>query len=304
MIKLRLISALFLVLTTAFAAFAQRARPRPAPKARQIVFAVLSDGKTVEPIGFWEKGKLEQALDNAAEAARIAAFHRTYYKPAAVYRLIFGGSNAGTVTVKSSDPKAECSANTASVGFASPKARLKGHVMALATNVVTPTKGSGVRRLPTAAERGEIEALVRAEFERQGVKPAAARNLKYHNLTALDVDGDAKIELVGTFWVETEPKTRALLFFIGEKGADDKYTFGTTDYRLIEEKDVMNGEIATLDDGIYHERLLDILDLDGDGAGEVFTYVQSFEGAGFNVYSRAAGKWSKIFEGANYHCAF
>jgi hypothetical protein len=292
------------VLLFVTASFGQKARPKPAPKVRPIVFAVLNDGKIIEPIAYADKGKLEQAIDNAAEPAKLSAFHRSYYKPATTYRLMFGGANMGAVTIKSADPKAECSANTADIGYTSQRAKLKGNVMALATNVATTTKVSGLRRLPTAAERSEMEALVRSEFERQKVSTQTAKNLKYHNLTALDVDGDGKIELVGTFWVEIEPKTRALLFFIAERGADGKYAFGTTDYRVIEEKDVMGGGIAMVDDGVYHERLLDILDVDDDGVAEVFTYVQSFEGAGFNAYRRADGKWTKIYDGANYHCGY
>lgn len=284
--------------------FAQKARPKPAPKAKPIVFAVLSDGKVIEPIAFADKGKLEQAIDNAAEAPRLAAFHRNYYKPGATYRLIFGGANAGTVTVKESDSKAECSANTAMITFISQRAKLKGNVMALATNVVTTTKGSGARRLPTAAERAEIEALVRSEFQAQKIDTAVAKNLKYHNLTALDVDGDGSIEFVGSYWVQPGAKTRALLFFLAEKGADGKYGFGTIDYRVIEEKDVMSGEIGNVDEGVYHERLLDILDVDNDGVAEVFTYVQSFEGASFNAYKRDKGKWAKVYDGANYHCGY
>jgi hypothetical protein len=67
----------------------------------------------------------------------------------------------------------------------------------------------------------------------------------------------------------------------------------------------MSGEITALDEGIYHEMLLDTLDYDADGTGEIFTHVRSFEGAGFMVYKRGAGgKWTKVFEGSNYHCAF
>lgn len=293
-----------LVLATAVPAFAQKPRPKPAAKARPIVFAVLNDGAVIEPIAFADKGKLEQAVDNAAEAAKLTAFHRSYYKPASTYRLIFGGADAGTVTIKNSDPKAECIANTANVSLISQRAKLKGNVMALATNAVSTTKASGIRRLPTSQERAEIEDLVRAELTRQKINSSSARNLKYHNLTALDVDGDGSVELVGTFWVETDPKSRALLFFIADKGSGGKYSFGATDFRLIEEKDVMSGEIATVDGGVYHERLLDVLDLDNDGSAEVFTYIQSFEGAGFNAYKRTGGKWTKVYDGANYHCGY
>lgn len=302
--RLRWIGIVLSVCSLVPAATAQNARPKPAPRTRPIVFAVLNDGKVIEPIAYADKGKLVQAIDNAAEAAKITAFHRSYYKPATTYRLVFGGADAGIVAVKSADPKGECIANTANVTLTSQRAKLKGNVMALATNAAAITKGSGLRRLPTLAERSEIEALVRAEMERQKIAAAVAKDLKYHNLTALDVNGDGIIELVGTFWVEAAPKSRALLFFIADKGSDGKYSFGATDYRLIEEKDVMSAEIATVDDGVYHERLLDILDLDNDGSAEVFTYVQSFEGAGFNAYRRSGGKWTKIYDGANYHCGY
>ncbi len=283
---------------------AQTAKPKPRSKALAVVFAVLNDGKVVEPIGYVDKGKLAPTVDGASEAPKLAAFHRQYYKPAATYRLIFGGADAGTVTIKSSDPKAECIANTAQITFASTRAKLKGNVMGLATNATTTTKGSGVRRLPTAGERSEIEALVRAELAKQKVAESAAKNLKYHNLTALDVDNDGIAEQVGTFWVDTGTTSRALLFFIAFKNSDGKYTFGHTDFQNVEEKDVMSGEIKDMDAGVSHERLLDILDIDNDGVAEVFTYAQSFEGAWFNVYKRTAGKWANVFEGYNYHCGY
>lgn len=283
---------------------AQRTRIKPAAKPKSVIFAVLNDGKVIEPIGFVTAGKIDHAVDGGSEPAELSSFHRSYFKPAGTYRLIFGGSNAGTVTVKSSDPKSECAANTAEITFTSPTAKLKGNVMGLATNAATTTKGIGVRRLPTEAERSEIEALIRSELTAQKVSTSAAKALKYHNLTAMDVDADGSIELIGTFWVETGATSRALLFFIAEKGTDGKYTFGFTDFRNIEQKDVMSGEISSVDTGIYHERLLDVFDIDNDGTAEVFTYIQSFEGAGFNAYRRTGGKWVNIYEGSNYHCGF
>ena len=295
---------LILVGTLSISVLAQKSRTKPAAKPKSVVFAVLNDGKLIEPIGYVTAGKVEQAVDGAAEPVALTSFHRTYYKPAGTYRLIFGGTNAGTVTVKSSDPKSECTANTAEITFTSPKARLKGNVMALATNAATTTKGSGVRRLPTAAERSEIEALVRTELSKQKVSTSAAKDLKYHNLTAMDVDADGTAELIGTYWVDTSPTSRALLYFIAEKGSDGKYAYGFMDFRHIEQKDVMSSEISSVDTGIYHERLLDVLDIDNDGTAEVFTYIQSFEGAGFNAYRRTGGKWANIYEGSNYHCGF
>lgn len=300
----RPLSGFLVVLTLAIVAAAQKPRPKPLPRVPPIIFAILHDGKTIEPVAQIEKGKLVQPVSGGDEESKILAFDRAYYKIGTTYRLIFGGANNGTATVKSFDPKMECSANMADITFASPRARLKGNVMALATNAIVTRKGSGVRRLPTPAERTEIEAMVRAELAAKGVSRDPAMNLKYQNLTALDVDNDGKIELVGSFWIDTGKTTRSLLFFIADKDSGGKYAFGYSNYETVDQKDVMSGDIATVDEGVYHELLLDVFDYDDDGTAEVFTYVPGFEGAGFNAYKRAEGKWTKIFEGSNYHCGY
>lgn len=284
-------------------AFAQKKRPAPPQKPKPIVFAVLNDGQTLEPIALIDKGNLVEASNGSDDGAKLKTFSTTYYKPKTVYKLVFGGVDAGTVTVKSNDPTAECSTNLATASYSSPKAKLKGMVMGLATNAAVK-KGTGVRRLPTAAERTEIETLVRAEFVKNKVSANAAKSLKYHNLTALDVDADGKAEMVGSFWVETSATTRALLFFIADKGANGKYGLGYSEFRSIKQEEVMSEDIKNVDDGIYHELLLDAMEYDGDTTAEIFTYIQSFEGASFTAYSRHDGKWVKAFEGSNYHCGY
>lgn len=291
-----------ILLTAGLPVLAQR-KKAPPPKTKQIIFAVLNDGATLEPIGYIEKGKLMPTVNGSDEEKIISAFNKTYYKPKGAYNLIFGGANAGSVLIKSSDSNSDCSKNMATVASTSSKAKLKGKVMALATNAAGKS-GSGVRRLPTATERKEIEMLVREEFIRNNVSGSAAGNLKYQNLTALDVDGDGKAEMVGSFWVEPSADERGLLFFIGEKKANGKYAMAFSEFRSVKKNDVMSGEVKDLDEGVYHELLLDTFDYDADGTGEIFTYTQSFEGAGFNSYKRAGGKWTRSYEYSNYHCGF
>ena len=287
---------------TAVTAQAQRAKPKTAPATpKPIIFAVLSDGTTLEPIALVDKGKLVQTVDGGDEVKAITAFTRTYYKPGARYKLIFGSAVSGSVEVTKSDPRSECFKNMAVAKTRVDKTPLKGLVMGLATNVPLKSTAPAFRRRPTTAEREEVEKLVRAEFSKQGV---TAETLRYHNLTALDLDHDGKAELVGSYWAETEATKRALLFFIAGKGSDGKYAFGHDEYRMIEQGDTMSGDIKSVDDGVYHELLLDAFDYDGDGTSEVFTYTQSFEGAGFNVYQHDGSSWKRVFDGSNYHCAF
>lgn len=275
------------------------ARPKP------IIFAVLDDGKTLEPIGEIDKGALVETVNGSGDPKSLAAFASTFYKPNAKYSLIFGGKLNGTVTVKSSNTKADCNKNLATVTTQSPKAKLKGFVMGLATDARTQPTALGVRRLPTVAERAEIESLVRAEYAKQGVSADATKDLHYYNLTAIDADNDGKAELVGSYWVESSAKERNLLFFIADEDSDGKYQFGYSEYSKVTPKEIMSGEMKDLDQGIGSELLLDALEYTGDTTAEIFTVIQGFEGNTFHVYSRGKdGKWARVFESSNYHCAY
>ncbi len=257
---------------------------RPAP-LKPLIMAVLNDGKTVEPIAFLNKGKLEEPAAGDADQKPLAAFVKNYYPVNKVYSLIFGGASVGTVTIKGADPSRECSRN-------------------MATNAKLAKPGTGVRRLPTVAERAEVELLVREELSRNNVPASSSKTLKYQNLTAVDVDGDGRVELVGSYWSDTSAKSRALLAFIADLGTDGKYALGYSSFNSVEEGEVMSSDIKDIDTGVYHERLLDLFDVDGDGISEIFTYTMSFEGAGFNVYKRTGGKWASIYEFSNYHCGY
>lgn len=300
--KNTIFAKVFASLTIVFiltASIAAQTKPKP------IIFAVINDGKWVEPIALIEKGELTKASDGGDDSAEILAFTKAYYKPKTAYKLVFGGADAGTVTIKKSDPTQECSRNLADVTTVSTSAKLGGMVMGLATSAPINKTIKALRRKPTTVERTEIEALVRAEFTKQKVKTSALKALRSHNLTALDVDGDGNAELVGSYWVAPSAASRALLFFIADKGKNGKYSFGFSEYKSMTQEEMMSGaEITALDNGIYSELLLDVFEYNGDNVSEIFTYVQGLEGSGFNAYKREKGKWVRAFEGSNYHCGF
>lgn len=299
------IFVVFLVmLFITFGVSAQR-RGSSKPVAKKMVFAVLNDGRSIEPIGEIDKGALVAPMNGESDDKSLIRFASTYYRPKTSYNLIFGGKQNGSVIVKSSDPKAECSKSTAMVATQSPKAKIKGLVMALATNEVGSKTASGVRRLPTPAERTEIEALVRAEFSKQNMSPEAVAKMNYHNLTALDVNNDKIPEFVGTFWTANAPDERNMLFFIAEKDKSGRYELVLTDFNTTKKDEVMSGDLNDLDkEAIGHELLLDVMEYDGDDTAEIFTLKKAFEGFNYYVYSRRDGKWTNVFEGYNYHCGY
>jgi hypothetical protein len=299
-IVFRGIIALTAALCAATVVTGQKLKPKP-PTQKPIIFAVLNDGTTLEPIAFVGK-KLTAPVNGSDNQAKIAAFDKLYYRAGTTYRMIFGGANAGTVDVKNFDPQAECSRNMANVAVRGNEAPLKGLVMALATNAASKSSATGYRRKATAAEQVEMDALAKAEFIKQKLTP---KTLHYQNLTALDVNNDGQPEFVASYWIEIDKLTRGLLFFIAHRLTSGKYSVGYRGYRAVDQSSLMSGaEIKMIDEGTLHELLLDSFDYDGDGTNEIFTYTQSFEGAGFDVYRRSGGKWIKAYEFANYHCAY
>ncbi len=271
-------------------------------KTKQAVFSVINDGTTIEPIAFIENGKLVSGGgDDASQQASLA---KTYYKKGAKFDLIFGGVSNGSVTVTKSNVGTECGGSSASASFKSTKAKLKGFVMALAVNFKPTSKGSGLRRMPTANERAEIDSLVRSVYANHKVPAASYKQLHYQNLTAVDVDNDGVPEFVGSYWLAPKADQRDLLFFIAEKGKNGKLAFTYSDYQEVTSDKVMSGDLKDIEKGIYQPLLLDLLDVDNDGTAEVFTLSGAFEGNNYAVFKRSEGKWTKVIESYDYRCGY
>ncbi len=294
--KRKILIILSIALLLVSAAYAQKTTPK------RTIFAVLNDGKTLEPIAFIENGKLME-LGEEASGEKTPEFVKANYKPKTKYNIIFGGANVGTATVTKDLADTECAANQAQISVVSTKFKPKGFLMGLATNATQKANAKLIRQMPTAAERAEINKLVMAEMKSNEIAIKNTGELRYHNLTKLDVDGDGNAEFVGTYWYNTAAKKRSLMFFIAEKNAGT-ISIPFTKFNEVDEENVMSGEIKTIDEGVYHELLLDMFDYDNDGQSEIFTYSQGFEGSNFNTYKRVGGKWTQVLETSNYHCGF
>jgi hypothetical protein len=294
----KIITLSVLILMFACVSFGQKSTMKKA------IFAAAFDGKSIEPIAFIEDGKLTAPIGGDADGKALADFVRVFYKPKTTYDLIFGGGVMGKITAISGNAKGDCAKNVGTVATTSAKVKLKGLIMGLATNAATAKGTVSFRRTPTAAERTNLETLIREELTSNKVSTKSQKLLRYQNLTAVDVNHDGTPEFVGSYWVATSPTERALLFFIAEKNDAGKYELTESNFQFVKQKDVMSGAIKDVDDSIYHELLLDVFDVDGDGTSEIFTLTQSFESNSFTVYSKDKNKWTKSFEGSNYHCGY
>lgn len=268
-------------------------RPVP-PKA--VIFAIVNDGKWIEPIGVVDNGKLAASVD---ESEDLTVFARNYYKPKSIYAIIFGGANEGLATVVKSNIGSECGGSSADVTIKLAKAKLVAPIFALATNVKLKPDAKSYRRRPTSVERAGIEKLVRAEFTKNGASAVATKALRYHNLTAVDFDGDGEAEFVGSYWIAPTKDERRLLFFVV-----DEQALVHSEHLVVSLDDVMSGDMKDVDSGRRAELLLDVLDYDGDGVKEIFTITQAFEGNNYYVYKRDGVKWTKVHETYVYRCAF
>jgi hypothetical protein len=273
-------------------------------KSSAVVFAVESSGDewTIDPIvEVGAGGRVSGAGGDDDSLKRLAS---EQYQPGRKLRIIFGGGDAGTLTVKQATADRECYRTGALVG-AQTSARLGGNVMALATDSESLGKRAPSRREPTAAERAGVEKLVRTLLARRRVTPAQLRGLRTINLTATDLDGDGTAELAGTFRVNRGAASAELLFLLAEsKGGT--WAAALANHDPLRKADLPYPEHfkEAGDTGFLSEILLDQLDLDGDGTGELFTFGRSLEGVRYKIYKKTAGRWRSLEEFYVYRCAY
>jgi hypothetical protein len=287
------------------------AQAEPEAAQSQTVLFVVSASRAaqdarMEPILIIEAGGYKQPIDGGADAEEITRFADAYYRKGQKYRVLFGGGSAGSLTVTGSTKDTDCFKVGAGVALQT-QAKLNSNVMALATNSEDLGRAQGSRRAPTAQERAGVLALAQDTFKQKGVPAALLPSMEVVNLTATDLNGDGKAELIGSFVARRKggDGARYLLFLLAEPQGNS-YRAGLAQYSQLTNKDASGG--LSLDEmigaGTFIERLVDQLDLDGNGTAEVITVSNSLEGVGYTFYKKQSGQWQKFFESGGYRCAF
>lgn len=229
--------------------------------------AVVAGGRLRAPYA-------EQETD---PAQKFAAEHM---RAGQKYRLTFGGGDAGTVTISESG---EGCNNVHAKGTAETSVTLGGRVMALATDAESFGRPAPARRAPTPAEREAALRLARETYRARRTPAALLASMGVRNLTATDIDGDGRFELVGSFEV-VRGQARRDLFLVAAPGA-----------RGFRADFVHFQSYRTPPEGyVYASDFVDQLDLDGDGTGEVVTMDGGFDGYGYTVYQKKRGRWRRV----------
>ena len=280
-------------------ASSQTKRPaRPAAAAQTVIFALskYETGVSMEPVVIYSRGVYTKPPIDGDEAT-LKSFVDVYFKPGRQYRVLSGGGEAGTLTVKQyQEPgcvglNAEVNVNTS--------ARLGGNVQALATNSTTIGRKAVSRRAPTDVERVFALMQAQAAYANNKVGAALVKKMEVVNLTATDLDGDGTFELIGSFRIDRKTAT-----------AEDSYTLfmiasPVADYT---QQSAQTGRPALAwfhhgGEADYEERrFVDQLDIDGDGVAEVIAGGSYYESNDYIIYKRQGGSWRPVYQGGGGGC--
>ncbi|HEX7176827.1 MAG TPA: hypothetical protein VF240_16315 [Pyrinomonadaceae bacterium] len=299
--RARLAAALTLLLACFSGAHAQQAGGAKGA----MIFAVSGEmGTTIDPVVLVSGGKFVSPPMDESGDDPLAKFAGEYYREGRKFRIISGGGEAGSLTVKRSHVADECFRTGADVELESP-VKIGRVRLALATDSDTLGRGQGTRRAPTEAERAAALKLAEESMRRRRVPAAVLKTLGAINLTATDLDGDGRAELIGSFVAKQGKQSRHLLFLIALPQADTFKT-GLARYETVVAKDLPDPSVIDEvgNGGFLSEILVDQVDLDGDRVGEVVTTGASFEGQWYYIYKRGRGGWSRAYESSNYRCAY
>jgi hypothetical protein len=303
------VAALLLLAQPSPRASAPLQQQRPTTRKESVVFLVTKDATQdaqVEPVAVInERGALAEPSSGTASDGALSELLKRYYRAGAKYQLIFGGAAAGNLTIRAATP-AECSPNTASADIDSTTLKLGGNVMALATDGAHAPRAQSSRRAPTADERAAAFGVAKRFLLGKRVTASTVeRGTKTLNLTATDLDGDGREELVGSYVVKIGPKVRDTLFLVAAPQGSG-FRSVLTKYARVNAREMMDPTLIDKlgEGGLGTELYVEQLDADGDGVGEVFTLSSSFEGTTYRAYRRQRGIWRPAYENYSYRCAY
>ena len=290
-----------------------RSQQRTATKAAtqdSVIFAVT--GRTdaefaFEPITIFRRGTFAASVTGESSPEELTSFAKNYYRAGQRYRLIWGGAEAGMLVAKESQKETDCG-KAAATADVQTTVQLGGNRMALATNSPKLGLAKPSRRAPTDDERAQVKTHVERIFREKGVPAAALGKLKTINLTATDLNNDGVAELIGTYMIRRDGKNIFVdqLFVLAEPTGTTGVKVGVARHRQMKGTDFTDPEsLESVGENAFQtEILIDQLDVDGDGTGEVFTISYSFEGTNYAIYKKGAKGWARIQEFYNYRCAY
>jgi hypothetical protein len=268
-----IINISLLILGACFANWSSSGNSSAQTRKRTVILAVSAESG--------EASMELRAAYNDEQKDKQTSFANEFFKKGTAYRLIFGGGDAGTATATK---WSEGCNNIHAQATLSTSARLGGKVMALATNSETLGKHSVSRRPPTDSERAAVMDLMKNIYRQHRTPATLMSAIKVTNLTATDLNGDGKYEMVGSFTLAAKNKFERDLFLIAvPQGAGMRADF----VKFQAYQPPPEGFLWSID-------FVDQLDVDGDGLAEVFATAGGFDGYSLLAFKKVGGRWRQI----------
>ena len=288
--KLVLALAVFALLISGFLKKNSAAAVSPVQNSGTVVFAIGGepDSYHMDAVALFNGKQFKPAYaDEPKEAQKN--FAEKYFATGRKYRLIFGGGDAGSVTLSK---WSEGCNNIHSEITAATSARIGGQVRALATNNDALGQRAPARRAPTEAERTAVMALVKSIYKQRRTPANLLGSLKVTNLTATDLEGDGKYEMIVSFTLAAKNKFERDLFLIA-KAAGAAMRADFVEFQAYQPP--AEGFLSSID-------FIDQLDVDRNGVGEVFAIQGGFDAYGYVIYRKIGGRWREVFQGSGDAC--
>jgi hypothetical protein len=251
--------------------------------AATVVFAIAGepDDYRMDAVAIVESRRFVTPFSDE-QKDRQKKFAEKYFATGQTYRLMFGGGEAGSVKLKKWSEG--CNTVHAEVTLTS-SVPLRGNVRALATNSDSLVKHAGARRAPTEAERSAVILLMKSIYTQQRTPVSLLPSIKVTNLTATDLDGNGKYEMIGSFTLAAKNKFERDLFLIARPLA-----------RAMRADFVKFEAYQPPPEGFLHSiDFVDQLDLDGNGIAEVFAVQGGFDAYGYVIFRKVGGRWREVY---------
>jgi hypothetical protein len=243
---------------------------------------------SIEPIVIIEDG---QYVEPPKKCDEIEAFGKSWFRLGAAYRLLYGGGEAGHVTVtKWLAPKpGECLENAAMVRMKSSRKLGRGEV-ALATNSKSLGHKRSSRRPPTTEEQAKLLKLGQEIFRANGVGEERLQSIVASGLAVIDVDGDGINEMLGSFYIYMKEEPDRHLFLLLEK-QEGEYRPAISWYH--------SGSATET----HSKTFIDNLDLDQDGIDElIIREMFVCEMTRYQIYKKKERQWQVVYESGGVKC--
>ena len=233
----------------------------------------------VQVLGFLNNGKLKQLGDGEGVEKQLVG---KFYVPGTKFILYSAGANSGTVQPTEDPFRSGCEWGSASaiVKHTNSATDKSG---ALASNVQFRDAGYR-RREPTSEERAEVIALMKSKLLAAKVSRSTVANLKSPGIHAFE--GPRSVILVGDATVLNHPTSD----FFQEPGNAAVFTI----IKKSSDGPSLNPLVWI---GVGERRyLVDLIDIDGDGAPEIVSRSSQNEAEVYHIYRQKNGKWIDFYQ--------